>query len=142
MGEGVPSRFTLSKDLGAQEERLYLSESKHTFSLGITSISKNENDFCGRSHSRDNSGQRLQMKTLDPEGQVLSSGTNHLHDCGQITTECPQAPVSPSMSNMWLEMCVLLSIVPGILAAPRGAGCCCYKTTMIPSLPSNISLNS
>lgn len=74
------------------------------------------------------------MKTLDPEGQVLSSATNHLHDCGQIT-ERPQAPVSSSVSNMWLEMCVLLSIMAGILAAPRGADCCCYKIATIPSLP-------
>lgn len=74
------------------------------------------------------------MRILDPEGQVLSSATNHLHDCGQITDR-PQAPVSSSVSNMWLEMCVLLSIMPGILAAPRDDGCCCYKTTTIPSLP-------
>lgn len=124
MGEGVPSRFTLSKDLGAQEERLYLNESKHPFSPIL----------CGRSHSRDNNGQRLHVKTLEPEGQVLSSATNHLHDCGQ-STEHPQAPVSSSVSDTWLEMCVLLSVVPGTLAAPRGAGCCCYKTTTIPSLP-------
>lgn len=44
------------------------------------------------------------MKTLEPEGQVLSSATNHLYDCGQIT-EHPQAPVSSSVPNMWLEVC-------------------------------------
>lgn len=38
--------------------------------------------------------------------------------------------------------CVLLSTAPGALAAPRSAGCCCYKTTAIPSLPWNVSLNS